>query len=246
MSEPRTRPTPEAMRSALADYVRSVHGAYLEAAALLAPAERARLPLLQDAALTVVAVGTSHLHVVATREALPAPEGQEVQVDDSLDAMSWTLRFLDPVVLPALGLLDESSGPRTDDVRRLLGVRTHLYHLAVSPGGGLTAHHAQHAGTGLAHSHAAAARDFESLRAHARGREALVDDMAGATLAGLRFAVAALAARIAPDDDIVASLATASEPDADALRRAVLASLRPQRSVAVHSESSDTAGVGQG
>lgn len=229
MSEPSTRPGPEAMRSALAGYVAAVHGAYLDAAALLPPAERARLPLLDGAPLTVVAVGTSYLHVVGTREALPAPEGPEVELDGVLGGLRWVLRFVDPVVLPALGLLDETAGPRQDDVRRLLGVRTHTYHLAVAPGSGLTAHHAQHAGTGLAHAHAAAARDFENIRAHARGRERLVDDMAGAAVAGLPFAQAALAARIAPTDAAVTELSAASEPEPEALRRAVLAAVRPTR-----------------
>lgn len=211
----------------MAGYVRAVHGAYLDASALLAPAERARLPLLDPAALTVVAVGTSYLHVVGTRETLPAPTGQEVSLDDELDGVQWTLRFVDPVVLPAVGLLDESSGPAQEEVRRLLGLRTHLYHLAVAPGGDLTAHHAQHAGTGLAHAHAAAARDYETIRVHARGRERLVDDLAGADLAGLRFAVAALAVRIAPTDPAIAALADADTPDPVALRRAVLDAVRP-------------------
>lgn len=229
MSEPSTRPGPEAMRAALADYVSAVHGAYLDAAALLPPAERARLPLLDGAPLTVVAVGTSYLHVVGTREALPAPEGPEVELDGVLGGLRWVLRFVDPVVLPALGLLDETAGPRQDDVRRLLGVRTHTYHLAVAPGSGLTAHHAQHAGTGLAHAHAAESRDFENIRAHARGRERLVDDMAGAAVAGLPFAQAALAVRIAPTDAAVAELAAAAEPAPEALRRAVLDAVRPAR-----------------
>jgi hypothetical protein len=229
-------PGPEAMRAALADYVRAVHGAYLDASALLPPAERARLPLLEPGPLTVIAVGTAYLHVVATRESLPAPTGQEVALDDELGGLRWTLRFVDPVVLPAVGLLDESTGPAQEQVRRLLGLRTHLYHLAVAPGGGLTAHHAQHAGTGLAHAHAAAARDYESIRAHARGRERLVDDLAGADLAGLRFAVAALAARIAPQDAEVAALAAESEPDPVALRRAVLEAVRPSRPAPVPDE----------
>lgn len=229
MNDPTARPTPEAMRAALAGYVRAVHGAYLDAAELLAPAERARLPLLQPAPLTVVAVGTSYLHVVATREPLPSPQGPEVELPDELGGIRWVVRFVDPVVLPPLGLLDETDGPRLDDVRRLLGVRTNVYHLAVAPGSGLTAHHAQHAGTGLAHAHGAAARDFETIRAHARGREPLVDDMAGAAVAGLRHAQAALAVLIAPSDPVVAEVAAAAEPDPESLRRAVLAAVRPAR-----------------
>ena len=223
------RPSPEVMRQALADYVTAVHGAYLDAAALLAPAERARLPLLQADRLTVVAVGTSYLHVIGTVESLPSPRGQEIEISNVLDDIEWTLRFVDPVVLPAVGLLDESAGPRQDDVRRLLGIRTHLYHLAVAPGGGLDAHHAQHAGTGLAHSHAAAARDFDAIRAHAKGREHLVDDMSGANIAGLIYAQASLGALIAPFSDDVCSLTQAAQPDVEAIRRAVLMAVRPSR-----------------
>lgn len=223
------RPSPEAMRQALADYVEAVHGAYLDAAALLAPAERARLPLMVADHITVIAVGTSYLHVVGTVEALPPPQGQEVEIIGELEGINWTLRFVDPVVLPAVGLLDESQGPRQDDVRRLLGIRTNLYHLAVAPGGGLDPHHAQHAGTGLAHAHAAAARDFEAIRAHAKGREHLVDDMAGAHVAGLRYAEASLAVLIAPYSDDVKSLAYQAIPDTDGIRRALLHTLRPSR-----------------
>ncbi len=46
-----------------------------------------------------------------------------------------------------------------------------LYHLSVSPGGGLTGHHAQHAGTALVNEHAAATRDGASLRALLPRRE---------------------------------------------------------------------------
>ena len=109
-------------------------------------------------------------------------------------------------------------------------MRTHLYHLAVAPGGGLTAHHAQHAGTGLAHAHAAAARDYETIRVHARGRELLVDDLRR------RRPAPACASRSrrsprgsSPTTPAVAALAGAREPDPVALRRAVLEAVRPSR-----------------
>ena len=92
MSDP-TRPGPEAMRAALAGYVQAVHAAYLDSSVLLPPAERARLPLLDPAPLTVIAVGTAYLHVVGTRETLPAPTGQEVALDDELDGLA-----LDPAL----------------------------------------------------------------------------------------------------------------------------------------------------
>ncbi|MEZ5117051.1 MAG: hypothetical protein R2737_12370 [Candidatus Nanopelagicales bacterium] len=217
---------PERLRFALADYVRGAHQAYLDAAAVLPPAERARLPLLAAGRITVVAVGTSHLHLLATTEALPAPQGPEVELADELPGLAWTVRFVDPVVLPAVGLVDESAGPRPDEVRRLLGVRTHLYHLVVPPGASLTPHHAGHAGTGLAHAHAAAARDFEAIRAHAPRHEALVEEMHGAAVAGLPRAQALLALAIAPGDDGVRVAADAAEPDPDLLRRALLAAVR--------------------
>ncbi len=80
----------------------------------------------------------------------------------------------------------------------MLGVRTVAYHLSVPPGGGLTAHHALHAGTGLAHAHAAAHRDFDSIEALAPGREDLVAEMRGAFVAGLPIAQLLLARAIAP------------------------------------------------
>ena len=77
------------------------------------------------------------------------------------------LRFFDPVVLPVLGLVAEADGPAPEEVRRVLGVGTYLYHLVVEPGSQLTPHHATHAGTGLASAHAAAARELETIRARA-------------------------------------------------------------------------------
>ena len=148
------------MRQAMADYVRALHQAYVDAVQTLPAAERARLPLVSAGQVTVAAAGVRHLHVIGTVEELPAPRGPEVELTDSLDDVAWTLRFFDPVVVPGLGLIDESSGPDHDEVRRALGIRTVVYHLAVPPGSSLTAHHALHAGTGLAHAHAAAARDF--------------------------------------------------------------------------------------
>lgn len=214
---------PEAMRQAMADYVRSLHQAYLDAVATLPPADRARLPLIAAGRITVAAAGVRNLHVIGTVEALPSPRGPEVEVSDALDDLAWTLRFFDPVVAPSLGLIDESGGAQYDEVRRALGIRTVVYHLAVPPGGSLTAHHALHAGTGLAHSHAAAARDFDALRAHAPGREALVDEMQGANVAGLTRAQIALAQAIAPGLPDV-TLDPPSDPAE--VRRALLAYLR--------------------
>ena len=218
---------PAAMRTAMAAFVATLHRAYLDQARLLPPGERARLPLLTARPLQVVAVGNRYLHVLATTDPLPAPQGQEVELADDLDGLHWTVRFFDPVVLPELGLVDESAGARPADVRRVLGVADVVYHLSVAPGGGLSGHHAQHAGTGLANSHAAAARDHEALRDAARGREELVDEFAVAERVGLPHAARLLAAAIAPASDEVARASADPAVDPTALRGVLLAALRP-------------------
>ena len=210
----------------MADYVRTIHQAYTSQARMQAPGVKGRMPLL-DREFTVIAAGAGNLHVIATTETLPRPEGQEVELSESVDEdMSWSLRFYDPVVLPALGLIDESAGPRPDLVRRALGITTHLYHLIVQPGASLSAHHAGHAGAGLANAHVAASRDYESIRAAARGRENLVDELEGADTAGLSYAHGLLAREITAGATTVESAAAASPPDREAVRRAVLAFVR--------------------
>ncbi len=231
--------SPEAMRSAMAGYVYGTMRAYLDAAGQLPPIERARLPLLSGDRLSVIAVGTRYLHLIGTGEALPAPSGQEVAINDSIDGTSWELRFYDPVIEPSLGQVDESQGPRPDLVREVLGVHTHLFHLVIAPGSGLSAHHAQHAGTGLAHSHASADRDFQTMLGLAPAQSALIREMRSAHLAGLPIAHSMLALRIAPgltmrnshalDSDYPAldpDTATDSPEDYERVRRAALAVLR--------------------
>jgi hypothetical protein len=218
------RTDPLQMRRAMADFVAAVHEAYLAQARLLPPAEQARLPLLAAGRLTVAAAGARNLHVIGTTERFPAPVGQEVELTGEADGLAWELRFFDPVVLPVLGLVAEAEGPAPEEVRRVLGVGTYLYHLVVEPGSQLTPHHATHAGTGLASAHASAARDLEAIRAHAPGREALVDELAGATTAGLVRAQSLLAQAIAPGDQAVAA---ATDPAA--IRASLLAAVRGAR-----------------
>jgi hypothetical protein len=218
-------PKPEDMRQAMAGYVRTVHRSYLSLANAQPPALRGRMPLLGEP-FTVVAAGVQNLHVIATRETMAAPSGQEVTLEEDLDGMKWTLRFYDPVVLPQLGLIDESAGPAGDQVRRALGVATHLYHLIVQPGAQLTEHHAGHAGSGLANAHLAEARDFDLIRKNAPGAGGLIEEMAGASLAGLPRALALLAREIAGNDETIQELATDPQPDPTEVRRALLAALR--------------------
>ena len=200
---------PERMRAAVADYVTALHRAYLAQADTFPPAVRGAMPLLTGGPLQIAAVGARNLHLLATREGLGPLRGQEVAVEGSLPGLDWTLRFYDPVVAPALGLISEDAGPAYAEVRGALGVTTVVYHVVAQPGSGLTPHHAGHIGAGLAAGHTAAARDFETIRTRVPGREALVDELVGAAHAGLPRAQALLARAIAPRDEAVAALADA-------------------------------------
>ena len=217
---------PGQLREAMSQFVAALHGAYLDQARLLPVGEQGALPLLRSDRLTVLAVGVRHLHVLATTSPLPAPRGPEVELPGSLPGLDWTLRFFDPVVVPALGLVDESAGPQPAEVRRVLGVPDVVYHLSVSPGGGLTPHHAQHAGTGLANQHAAQFRDHDAIRAHAGSRTALADEYAVADRLGLRAAARLLAQRLAPADPALAAACADPTVTDEGVRRALLAALR--------------------
>ncbi len=220
---------PEDARAQLRGFVLALHQAYLGAARLLAPGERAALPLLAAQRITVVVAAARHLHVVATTDRLPAPRGQEVEETDELDGLRWSVRFYDPVVLPELGLIDEPGTPAPALVRRVLGISAVLYHLSVIPGGGLTPHHAQHAGTALANEHAARARDGETLRSLLPGKQDLVDEFVTAERLGLHHSLRLLAGALAGDDPRVAE--AVAQPDDAAVRRAVLAAARATRAV---------------
>jgi hypothetical protein len=215
-------PTPEEMREAVAQYVLQVHRAYLAQALTFPAAVRGRMPLLAPGPLTVAAVAARNLHVLATRDSLGPVHGQEVELFGTLEGLSWSVRFFDSVVLPELALIDESAGPAFGEVRHALGIGTVVYHFVASPGAGLSAHNAAHVGTGLAGGHSAAARDFETIRSRVRGREDLVDEMAGAAAAGLIRAHAMLAAALAPRNAALAALALEPRPDPDAVRRELL------------------------
>ena len=217
--------TPEQMRAAVAQYVEEIHRAYAAQAMTFPAAVRGRMPLLAPGPLTVAAVGARNLHVLATRDSLGPVRSPEIELSGSVEGLSWTLRFFDPVVLPELALVDESDGPAFAEVRHALGVGTVVYHFVASPGAGLSAHQAAHVGTGLAGGHSAAARDFETIRSRVRGREDLVEEMAGAAAAGLVLAHAMLAAAIAPNNAALRALASERRPDPDTVRRELLATV---------------------
>ena len=106
-------------------------------------------------------------------------------------------------------------------MREALGIRSVVYHLSVPPGGGLTSHHAQHAGTGLAHSHAAADRDFASIAALVATKVPLVREMQSAHLNQLATAHLLLAQALVGADVI-----TAGATNFDDVRRQTLTALR--------------------
>lgn len=205
----------------MADYVAGVQAAYARAARTYPPAVQGRLEMLREP-FTVAAAGARNLHVIATGERLAAPRGQEVSSRHDQDGMEWTLRFLDPVVLPALGTA-EGEEPDPAAVRRVIGIGRHYYHLVVRPGSDLTAHHATHTGTGLANAHLAAARDYEAIRSRAAD-PGLADELAAADAAGLTRAHGMLACALAPWSEPVRA-ASASD-DRREVRRALLAALR--------------------
>lgn len=217
--------SPEQMRAAVAGYVQEIHRSYVDQALTFNPAVRGRMPLLSGDRFTVAAVGVRKLHLLATSESLGPLQGPEVAVNGEFRGVGWQLRFYDPVVVPALSLIDEKDGPAFDEVRRALGIGTVLYHFVAGDGAGLSAHNATHVGTGLANGHSAVARDFDTIRARARGREALVDEMAAATVAGLPRAQALLARAIAPHNAELIEACDAETPDPDAIRKTLLAGL---------------------
>lgn len=214
------------MRRATAGFVTAIHRAYATELRSLPPAARRRLPLVSGGPFEVAAVGLHHLHLLATHDHLGTGDDEIIEASGSAPPLSWTLRFYDATILPALTTLDESTQPAVDGVRRVLGVGATLYHLVVQQGATLDYHRAEHFGAGLAHSHAAAVIDFAAMRRCARGREDLVDEMEAATIAGLRHCQRLLALALAPGDARVAELAADQPPDPVVLRRAVLAALR--------------------
>lgn len=184
---------PEAARDLVREYVRVVHGTYLDHVATLPPGERAALPLLRAGSLTVVAAAARRLHLVATTDRLPAVRGPEVELHDEQGELGWAVRFFDPSVLPALGVVSEDS---PGEVRRVLGVADTVYHLTVAVGGGLDAHTAMHSGVALANQHTRALRDADRLRHALPRRQAEVDELADCARLGLDRAAALLAAAL--------------------------------------------------
>lgn len=186
---------PEAARSAVRDYVEAVHTTYLEHVRHLPPGELASLPLIAAGHVTVAAAASRCLHLVATTQRLPEPLGPEVAVTDEHRGTRWTVRFFDPSVLPALGVLSRPEDERAQ-VRRSLGIVDVVYHLQLSAGGGLSGHHAQHSGVALANQHAQLLRDVDRLRNALPRQTDLVDELATCARLGLDRSAALVSAEL--------------------------------------------------
>jgi hypothetical protein len=148
VEDPGPRARAEGLRRSLVDYVRAVHASYV-AAARGYDTDPATLPLA-GSPFTVAVVAADQLHLLATRDELPAQRPHEQPVADEALPLRWQVRFLDVSVLPELS---STEAVTSADVVRILGVSTSLYHLVVDLSGSLDGHQAMHAGTGLAHAH---------------------------------------------------------------------------------------------
>jgi hypothetical protein len=132
---------PEQVRQAVADYIDAAHRAY--AAAVAPPGG-----LLRGDPFAVLAAAAGDLHLIATRQTLPAAQAGEAAIDGTADGLRWQVRFYDAGFVPDLGRV--APGPDSaDEVRRILGVTTFLYHLVASPDR-MNEHHARHTGLALA------------------------------------------------------------------------------------------------
>lgn len=198
---------PQAMRELVRDYVATMHATYLDHVQQLTPGERGALPLVAADGVTVVAAAARRLHLLATTDRLPAARSPEVEFTDGYRGVLWTVRFFDPSTTPELGLLADDSPA---DVRRILGVADTVYHLAVTVGGGLSAHHAQHSGLALANQHAKTTRDLERVRRALPRRLRAVDEFAACVRNGLDLAAALLAADLTSGRVVLDQGATAA------------------------------------
>src|SRR5699024_4841310 len=193
MSDTPARPEPEQMRETVREYVLALHTTYVEHVKHLPPAQRGALPLISTDHLSVIAAAAHSLHLIATDARLPAPTGPEVALGDEYLDLRWTLRFYDPSILPSLGILREDT---PNEVRRILGISNAFYHLTVDPGGGLTAHHAQHSAVALANTHSKIGRDLDRIRDAFSRHESIVDEFETCVRLGLNRSAALLASEL--------------------------------------------------
>lgn len=201
------------MRDLVGDYVHALHATYVDHVSHLPPVERAALPLMATDRLTVIAAAAHRLHLVATTDRLPPVQGPEVSLPGEYGGVSWTVRFFDATVLPALGLL---ANDQPNEVRRVLGVTDSVYHLTVSVGGGLGTHHAQHSGVALANQHAKVLRDLDRLRHALPQQSGALDELGTCVRCGLDRAAALLVTELTAGR-VVATAATPASTSLEAL-----------------------------
>ncbi len=152
------RPSPDAMRERLREYVFELHRSYLSQAGQLEAGQRRHLPLIVHSPLNVAVVAARQLHLIAGNDPLPALRPGEPAPRDSYGDIRWTVRFFDSGSLPELASA-YSAADELDCVRKVLGIGEVVYQLSISTGGGLDNHHAHHAGWALASRDCAATRN---------------------------------------------------------------------------------------
>ena len=158
---------PVAMREHLRQFVFEVHRSYLAQARDLDPRQRSQLPLIARRPFSVAVAAARQLHLIATNDDLPARREGEVAPGDELAEIGWTVRFFDSASLPELAPAFTSDDELVC-VRNVLGIGEVIYHLSIAAGGGLSDHHAHHAGMALGNRDAAGIlRRFPRSTGHA-------------------------------------------------------------------------------
>ena len=170
---------------AVAGYVQEIHRAYVDQAATFPPGVRGA-----DAA-----DDRRSDHGRRGRRPQPAPPGhhrgasarcaaRRSRWTRSYGGVAWDLRFYDPVVLPDLGAARRARGSRRS---RRSSARSASARCSTtwspSPAPASRATRPPTSAPGWPTGTPRAARDFETIRSRARGREALVDELAGAAIA---------------------------------------------------------------
>lgn len=186
-------PAPEAMRDIVREYVRAVHATYLDHVRHLPPGARAALPLVPGGEVSVVAAAARELHLIASTQSFSSGDGPVASVDDEYAGLRWRVHFLDPSVLPALGLFEDDNPAA---VRRELGIDDIVYHLVVTAGGSPSTHHAQHSAVALANQHTALSRDADHLRRALPRQGDLVEELITCARLGLDRAAVLLAGEL--------------------------------------------------
>ncbi len=128
-------PSPEQMRTAVAGYVQETHRAYVDQARMFPPAVRGRMPLLSGGRLTVAAVATRNLHLLATHEAA-RPAARSGGRDHAPAWTGWSGNCASTTrwCCRPSRCWTRRTARRSPRCEHALGVSTVVYHIVASPG----------------------------------------------------------------------------------------------------------------